>query len=82
MDIQLRYGCDLSRCILFGSVLNVRFLVDRQAQAACQYTLLPQGADGIDSLIFKHATSTLIPGTPVVTRERRTQFGKRTEWTA
>jgi len=24
-----------------------------------QYTLLLQGADGIDSLIFKHATSTI-----------------------
>ena len=46
-----------------------------------QYTLLLQGADGIDSLIFKHATSTLIPGAPVASRERRTPFGKRTEWT-
>ena len=45
-----------------------------------QYTLLLQGADGIDSLIFKHAISTLIPGAPVVTRERRTQFGIRPEW--
>ena len=47
-----------------------------------QYTLLLQGADGIDSLIFKHAISTLIPGVPVVLRERRTPFGKRPEWTA
>lgn len=47
-----------------------------------QYTLLLQGADGIDSLIFKHAVSTLIPGTPVVTRERRSPFGRRPEWTA
>ena len=46
-----------------------------------QYTLLLQGADGIDSLIFKHATSTIIPGVPVMTRERRTPFGKRPEWT-
>ena len=46
-----------------------------------QYTLLLQGADGIDSLIFKHAISTLIPGAPVMTRERRTPFGKRPEWT-
>jgi RNA chaperone Hfq len=29
-----------------------------------QYTLLLQDADGIDSLIFKHAISTLIPGAP------------------
>ena len=47
-----------------------------------QYTLLLQGADGIDSLIFKHATSTIIPGAPVVSRERRTPFGRRPEWTA
>ena len=46
-----------------------------------QYTLLLQGADGIDSLIFKHATSTIIPGAPVVSRERRTPFGRRPEWT-
>jgi host factor-I protein len=46
-----------------------------------QYTLLLQGADGIDSLIFKHAISTVIPGAPVVTRERRTPFGRRPEWT-
>ena len=46
-----------------------------------QYTLLLQGADGIDSLLFKHATSTIIPGTPVTTRERRTPFGKRPEGT-
>ena len=46
-----------------------------------QYTLLLQGADGIDSLIFKHATSTIIPGVPVVSRERRTPFGRRPEWT-
>ena len=47
-----------------------------------QYTLLLQGADGIDSLIFKHATSTLIPGVPIVSRESRTPFGRRPEWTA
>ena len=47
-----------------------------------QYTLLLQGADGIDSLIFKHATSTIIPGVPIVSRERRTPFGRRPEWTA
>jgi len=47
-----------------------------------QHTLLLQGADGIDSLIFKHATSTIIPGAPVVLRERRTPFGRRPEWTA
>ena len=46
-----------------------------------QYTLLLQGADGVDLLIFKHATSTIIPGAPVVSRERRTPFGKRPEWT-
>jgi host factor-I protein len=46
-----------------------------------QYTLLLQGADGIDSLIFKHATSTIIPGVPVVSRERRTPFGRRPDWT-
>jgi host factor-I protein len=46
-----------------------------------QYTLLLQNVDGIDSLVFKHAISTLIPGMPVVTRERRTPFGRRTEWT-
>ena len=45
------------------------------------YTLLLQGADGIDSLIFKHAISTIIPGVPVPTRERRTPFGRRPEWT-
>ena len=47
-----------------------------------QFTLQLQGADGIDSLIFKHAISTLIPGVPVVSRERRSPFGKRPEWTA
>ena len=47
-----------------------------------QYMLLLQGADGLDSLIFKHAISTIIPGAPVVTRERRTSFGRRFEWTA
>ena len=47
-----------------------------------QFTLLLQSTDGIDSLIFKHAISTLIPGAPVVTRERRTQFGIRPEWSA
>jgi host factor-I protein len=41
------------------------------------YTLLLQGADGIESLIFKHAISTILPGAPAVTRERRTPFGKR-----
>ena len=46
-----------------------------------QYTLLLQDANGIDSLIFKHATSTIISGIPVVSRERRTPFGKRPEWT-
>ena len=46
-----------------------------------QFRLLLQGADGIDSLIFKHATSTIIPGVPVVSRERRTPFGRRPEWT-
>lgn len=47
-----------------------------------QYTLLLQSVDGIDSLIFKHAISTLIPGMPAVSRERRTPFGKRYEWTS
>lgn len=46
-----------------------------------QFTLLLQGADSIDSLIFKHAISTVIPGAPVVLRERRTPFGRRPEWT-
>ncbi len=46
-----------------------------------QFTLQLQGADGIDSLIFKHATSTLIPGAPAIIRERRSPFGKRPEWT-
>lgn len=46
-----------------------------------QYTLLLQGADGIDSLIFKHAISTVTSGASVMTRERRTPFGKRPEWT-
>ena len=46
-----------------------------------QYTVLLQNADGIDALIFKHAISTLIPGAPAMTRERRTPFGKRPEWT-
>ena len=46
-----------------------------------QFTLLLQGADGIESLIFKHATSTVTPGVPIMSRERRTPFGKRPEWT-
>lgn len=46
-----------------------------------QFTLLLQGADGIDSLIFKHAISTVTSGASVMTRERRTPFGKRPEWT-
>ena len=45
------------------------------------YTLLLQNMDGIDSLIFKHAISPITPGAPVMTRERRTPFGKRSEWT-
>ena len=45
------------------------------------FTLHLQDADGLDSLIFKHAISTIIPGTPVLTRERRTPFGKRPAWT-
>jgi host factor-I protein len=45
------------------------------------FTVLLQDADGIESLVFKHAISTILPGTPVVTRERRTPFGKRPEWT-
>jgi len=45
------------------------------------YTLLLSGDAG-DSLIFKHATSTIIPGASVVSRERRTPFGRRPEWTA
>jgi RNA chaperone Hfq len=44
------------------------------------FPLLRQDADGIESLVFKHAISTILPGTPVVTRERRTPFGKRPEW--
>jgi len=46
-----------------------------------QYTLLLQQTDGIDSLIFKHAISTVISGASVMTRERQTPFGKRSEWT-
>jgi len=46
------------------------------------FTVSLQDADGIESLIFKHAISTVIPGAPVVTRERRTPFGRRPEWTA
>ncbi len=46
-----------------------------------QFTLQLQGADGLESLIYKHAISTLIPGVPVISRERRTPFGRRTEWT-
>ena len=45
-----------------------------------QFTLQLQGADGLESLIYKHAISTLIPGAPVISRERRTPFGRRTEW--
>ncbi|MFO1431786.1 MAG: RNA chaperone Hfq [Candidatus Competibacteraceae bacterium] len=45
-----------------------------------QFTLQLEGADGLESLIFKHAISTLIPGVPAVARERRTPFGKRSEW--
>jgi host factor-I protein len=45
------------------------------------FTLQLQDADGLESLIFKHAISTIIPGAPVVNRGRRTQFGKRPERT-
>ena len=45
------------------------------------YTLLLQSADGIDSLIFKQAISSIIPGLPITTRERRTPFGRRPEAT-
>ena len=45
------------------------------------YTHLLQGADGMDSLIFKHTISSSIPGAPVVTRARRTPFGNRPERT-
>ena len=44
------------------------------------FTLLLQDTDGIDALLFKHAISTILPGAPVVTRERQTPFGKRPEW--
>ena len=46
-----------------------------------QFTLQLQDADGLESLIYKHAISTLIPGVPVMSRERRTPFRRRTEWT-
>jgi len=46
-----------------------------------QYTLLLQQTDGIDSLIFKHAISTVIPGVPVMTRNAGPRFGRRSEWT-
>lgn len=44
------------------------------------FTLLLQDADGIESLLFKHAISPLIPGAPVTTRAHRTPFGNRPEW--
>lgn len=45
------------------------------------FTLLLQDVDGIDSLIFKHAISSIMPGTPVPTRAHRTPFGRRPEGT-
>ena len=45
------------------------------------FTLLLQDVNGIDALIFKHAISTILPGMPVMTRARRTPFGKKPEWT-
>ena len=46
------------------------------------YTLRLQGADGLDSLIFKHAISAISPGAPVVTRKRRPPFSKGPEGSA
>lgn len=46
-----------------------------------QYTVLLQNADSIDSLIFKHTLSSILPDAPVMTRERRTPFEKRPERT-
>jgi host factor-I protein len=45
------------------------------------FKLQLQDGDGIESLIFRHAISSIIPGAPVVTRERRTPFGKRPDGT-
>jgi RNA chaperone Hfq len=43
------------------------------------FTRLLQDADGLDSLIFKPAISTILPGTSVPTRERRSPIGRRPE---
>ena len=43
------------------------------------FTLLLQSTDGIDSLVFKHAINSLIPGAQVALKERRTPFRKRPE---
>ena len=55
-------------------------LPGRHGTVAAQIGRL-QEADGLEFLLFKQAISIVIPGTPVTTRERRTPFGRRPEWT-
>jgi len=80
-ELQTAFLTDMQDRLVTVYLVNGIKLVGKLRQHD-QYTLLLQGADGIDSLIFKHATSTIIPGAPVVSRERRTPFGRRPEWTA
>jgi host factor-I protein len=77
--LQSAFLADLQDRLVTVYLVNGIKLVGKVRQFD-HYTLLLQGADGIESLIFKHAISSIIPGTPVVTRERRTPFGRRPEW--
>ncbi|MFO1433045.1 MAG: RNA chaperone Hfq [Candidatus Competibacteraceae bacterium] len=78
--LQSAFLTDLQDRLVTVYLVNGIKLVGKVRQFD-SYTLLLQGADGTDSLIFKHAISSIIPGAPAVTRERRTPFGRSPEWT-
>ena len=79
-ELQSAFLADMQDRLVTVCLVNGLKLVGKVRQFD-HSTLLLQSADGIDSLLFKHAISTSIPGAPVVARERRTAFGKRPEWT-
>jgi host factor-I protein len=44
------------------------------------FTLQLQGVEGVDSVVFKHAISTIAPGMPAGSRGAGRPSGKRPEW--
>ena len=74
--LQIVFLTDMQDRLVTVYLVNGIRLVGKVRQFD-SYTLLLQDTDGRDSLIFNHAISTIIPGAPVVTRERRTAFGRR-----